>query len=180
LRVWPQRWSDCLSHGYVVPDAKVIDMLARLTEMTAPPSARVDGSAFNPARWIVSINEQLRDWRGAYLYADNAPEVFRALDDHARLRVGQLLQSITAVRGPQLLRQYRVKLPRGFWSWEVPGARLTVLSSLAPQAPANLTRRPPWMGRHLPARPAAKALAALPAPAEVPALPPPAAGKEVG
>ncbi len=186
LRPRPQRWGGRLTHGYVVPDARVVEMLGRLDEMTAPPSARVDGAAFNPAKWIVSISDQLRDWRQAYVYADNAPEVFRALDDHARARVGLLLQSITGARGPELLRRYRVRLPRGFWTWEVPGARLTVLSSLAPQAPANLTRRPAWTQRHLVGRPVAvapherngrrdappAARAALPPPA-VPALPAP-------
>ena len=51
-----------LAFGYVVPDAKVGDMLARLTEMTAPPSDKIDAAAFNLGRWVVSVNTQLRDW----------------------------------------------------------------------------------------------------------------------
>ena len=70
-------------------------MLERIVEMTTPPSARIDASAFNLGRWIVSVNEQLRDWRQAYLYADNGAEVFAALDEHTRERVAQLLHAVT-------------------------------------------------------------------------------------
>jgi hypothetical protein len=146
LQARQQRWGGQAAYGYVVPDAKVEEMLARLSEMTEPPSDRIDASAFNLGRWIVSINEQLRDWRQAYLFADNAGEVFRALDDHSRERVGELLQSVTGLRRVAVCQQYRVRLPRGFWTWEVPGARLVVLSSLAPHCPGNLVRRPPWDG----------------------------------
>lgn len=133
-----------MSFGYAVPDPKVADMLNRLSEMTVPPSERIDAGAFNLGRWIVSINEQLRDWRQAYLFADNAPEVFRALDDHCRERVALLMQSVTGLRRAALNGQYRVRLPRGFWTWEVPGARLVVLSSLAPHCAGNLIRKPAW------------------------------------
>ena len=57
-------------------------MLERLSEMTAPPSSRLDADVFDLGRWIVSINEQLREWRQAYVFADNAPEVFHAVDEH--------------------------------------------------------------------------------------------------
>lgn len=143
----PHRWTGWVTFGHAIPDAKVRDMIARLTEMTQPPNDRIAGAAFNAAKWIVSINDQLRDWRAAYLYADNAPDVFRALDEHTRDRVGRLLRSILGLSPYQLLRQHRVRLPRGFWTWEVPGARLSVLSSLAPHAPSNLVRRPVWMER---------------------------------
>ncbi|MGF1580764.1 MAG: reverse transcriptase domain-containing protein [Gemmataceae bacterium] len=152
LQPRPHRWTGETTFGYLIPDAKVVEMLDRITEMTAPPSQRIDGSAFNPARWIVSINQQLRDWRQAYRFADNAPEVFRVLDDHTRECVATLLVAITQTKRSQIYQQYRVKLPRGFWTWEVPGARLVVLSSLAPYAPANLIRKPRWMWR----RPEAK------------------------
>ncbi len=120
-------------------------MLERVVEMTLPPSARIDASAFNLGRWLVSINEQLRDWRQAYLYADNAAEVFAALDEHTRERVVQLLHAVTGKRFQNLRAEYRVRLPRGFWTWKVNGCALVVLSSLAPHAPENLTRRPPWL-----------------------------------
>ena len=48
---------------------------------------------------------------------------------------------------------YRVWLPRGFWTWEVQGTRLTVLSSLAPVAPRGLTRKPAWQCPLPPPRP---------------------------
>jgi RNA-directed DNA polymerase len=154
VRLQPRRLPrpDRTEFGYVVPEARVAAMLTRLAEMTTPPSDKIDGAAFNLARWIVSINEQLRDWRQAYLYADNAADVFRVLDDWARERLAGLLQAVTGTRWAELQARYGARLPRGFWTWEVPGARLCVLSSLAPHAPAYLTRRPPWMRR---ARPAA-------------------------
>lgn len=161
-----QQWLGYTTFGYIIPDAKVMQMLERLTEMTTPPSEKIDGSAFNLSRWIVSINDQLRDWRQAYVYADNAPEVFRALDDHTRERLGSLIQSVTGLRWSQIHDQYRAKLPRGFWTWEYQGARLTVLSSLAPQAPARLIRQPNWM-RHQPRKDP------LPEPEPTPMLPPP-------
>ncbi len=164
-----------LRFGYEVPEEKVRDMLGRLTEMTTPPSERIDPSAFNVARWIVSINAQLRDWRQAYLYADNAREVFEALDEQARERVGLLLRAVTGVKPARLYETYRVRLPRGFGTWEVPGARLVVLSSLAPCCPGKLVREPAWARR--PAeRPAPRRVEVSPVRA-LPALPAPAAGE---
>lgn len=154
--------------GYAVPPAKVGSMLERLTAMTAPPSDKIDGSAFNIARWIVSVNEQLRDWRQSYLYAANAPDVFGVLDDHARERVGELIRAITGARGPDLYREYKARLARGFWTWEVSGARLTVLSSLAPHAPAYLVQKPAWMKSDVGGALPAPSPLALPAPRTAP------------
>ena len=138
-------WGGTPVYGYSVPDLKVASMLTRLTEMTSIPSDRIDGSAFNLARWIVSINEQLRDWRQAYLFADNAPQVFLALDHHVRSRLVPLMAAITGERPATVDRRYRFQLPRGFWTYEVPGARLVVLSSLAPHSANNLIRKPAWV-----------------------------------
>lgn len=140
-------WSDQTQFGYVVPDEKVIHMLGRIEEMTLPPSTRIDPSAFDLGRWLVSINDQLRDWWQAYLFADNALLVFRALDEYTFERVAELLHSITGRRRGQLYDEYRVRLPRGFQSWQIDGCRLTVLSSLAPRRPDRLIRRPVWMRR---------------------------------
>ena len=144
LRLRPLPWPDATEFGYVVPTTKINAMLARLEEMTAPPSDKIDAAAFNLAKWIVSINTQLRDWRQAYLFADNAPDLFRLLDQVAHERVGQLLRAVTGGSWQEIRRAHLARLPRGFRTWEVAGARLTVLSSLAPQAPARLTRRPLW------------------------------------
>lgn len=151
VRIQPrsQSWLGYTQFGYVIPDEKVLKMIQRLTEMTTPPSEKIDGSAVNLSRWLVSLNDQLRDWRQAYLYADNAPEVFRALDEHVRNRVSELIHCVTGARWNEIHNRYRARLPRGFWTWEYQGARLTVLSSLAPHAPARLTRQPGWM-RHQP------------------------------
>src|SRR4029077_19458053 len=110
--------------GYVVADAKIADMLGRVAAMTTPPSDKIDASAFNIARWIVSINDQLREWQQAYRFADNAPELWHLLDDVTRDRVAQLLHAVTGTVWSELRRQYQVRLPRGFWTYEVPGARL--------------------------------------------------------
>jgi hypothetical protein len=158
LRLRPDPWTGRARAGYVVPDNKVRDMLARIAEMTTPPSSRIDAAAFDLGRWIVSVNDQLRDWYQAYVFAENAGEVFRAVDEHSRERVGELLHSVTGTRHRQLREQYRVWLPRGFWTWQVKGCRLTQLSSLAPRCPRGLTRRPPWqvpLGADAEVRPAA-------------------------
>lgn len=146
VTIEPRRhsWSSQPNFGYVVPEAKVLKMMDRINEMTIPPSTRIDPAAFDLGRWIVSINSQLRDWRQAYLFADNAPLVFRALDDHTQQRVGELLASITGRRQRSLYQEYKIRLPRGFKTWQVQGCRLTVLSSLAPHRPDRLIRRPPW------------------------------------
>jgi group II intron reverse transcriptase/maturase len=130
--------------GYVVPDAKVSSMITRLAEMTQPPSDKIDAAAFNLGKWIVSVNTQLRDWRQVYVYADNAADVFRVLDAVAFERVGDLLKAVSGAPWAEVRRNHLARLPRGFRSWEVPGARLSVLSALAPCAPAGLIRRPGW------------------------------------
>lgn len=140
--------------GYVVPEEKVRDMIDRLVEMTVPPSDKIDAAAFNLSRWIVCVNAQLRDWRQVYLFADNAPDVFRVLDDVAFERVGELIKAVNGTSWTELRRNHLVRLPRGFRTWEVPGARLCVLSALAPCAPANLVRRPAWW-KEAPAVPSA-------------------------
>jgi len=144
LRPRPLAQPDSTIFGYVVPVAKIESMLTRLHEMTAPPSDKIDAAAFNMAKWIVSVNSQLRDWRQAYLFADNAPDLFRLLDDVARERIGCLLKTVSGLSWTEIRRNHFAMLPRGFWTWEVPGARLTVLSSLAPHAPRRLIRRPIW------------------------------------
>jgi hypothetical protein len=136
--------SGATAFGYVVPEAKVATMVNRLIEMTTPPSDKIDAAAFNLGKWIVSVNGQLRDWRQAYLYADNAPDVFRLLDAVAHDRVGELLKAISGASWAEVRRTHFVRLPRGFRSWEVPGGRLSVLSSLAPCSPSGLIRRPAW------------------------------------
>lgn len=138
-------------------------MAARLVEMTAPPSDKIDAAAFNLGKWIVSVNAQLRDWRQAYLYADNTADVFRLLDSVAFDRIGELLRAVTGGSWSDIRRNHLAHLPRGFRSWEVPGARLSVLSSLAPSAPAGLIRRPRWW-KEAPTAPAAISISPTAAP----------------
>lgn len=137
-------WTERIQCGYAIPDAKVKDMLARINEMTAPPSNRIERDAFNLGRWILSVNSQLRDWHQAYMFADNRFEVFAAVDDHCRHRIGGLIYSVQGVRGKDLYRQYRARLPRGFWTWQVDGCQLVILSALAPRCPHRLVRTPDW------------------------------------
>jgi RNA-directed DNA polymerase len=144
LRPRAVAWRDAPAFGYEVPAERVRAMLARLDELTTAPSKRIDPTAFNPGRWLVSINEQMREWRQAYLFADNAAEVFRALDEHLHDRAEGLLMSLTGLRRGEVQRRHRLRLPRGFWTWEADGMRLTVLSSLAPETPGVLVQPPPW------------------------------------
>jgi hypothetical protein len=121
--------------------------------MTEPPNARIDAAAFDLGCWIGSINEQLRDWWQAYMHAENARAVFQALDERAFDRLGNLLRAVTGARQRRLYDQYCRRLPRGFRTWQVGGTQLTVVSSLAPRNPTQLTRRPAWMnGRPSPGR----------------------------
>lgn len=140
-------WSSQIEFGYEIPGHKVLKMMTRIDEMTLPPSTKIDPEAFDLGRWLVSINSQLRDWWQAYLFAANAQLAFRAIDDHTDQRVGELLRAVTGKRWHELRDHYRVRLPRGFSSWQVNGCRLSVLSSLAPRRPDRLTRRPEWMKR---------------------------------
>jgi group II intron reverse transcriptase/maturase len=150
VRLQPRRrngWTKQTRFCYVVPDEKVLGMLTRITEMTTPPSERLDPGTFNLAKWIVSINTQLRDWREVYRFAENAGEVFEALDTQVREQVGELLLRVTGVKPSKLQETYRQKLPRGFSTWQVQGAQLVVLSSLAPECPGRLIHAPAWMQR---------------------------------
>lgn len=148
LGVYVQRrsgtWSGRVEYGYDIPDDKAASMLAALDEMTRPPCDRIAADALRLSRWLVSINEQLRPWREAYLFADNAPRVFAVLDEQARDCVRRLLRHVTKLRGRSLDAAHRVRLPRGFWTWEAEGVRLVNLSSLAPRAPFGLIRQPHW------------------------------------
>lgn len=145
LRRRHSSWNGRAEFGYVVPEFRVRRMLERLTEMTEPPSERIAADAFHPAGWIRSLNEQLRDWLHAYRYADNAADVFRAIDEHARARLGALLQAITGRRRRRLAAEYYQRLPRGFWTWQVDGVALLCLAAQPPARPQHLTHRPPWM-----------------------------------
>jgi len=138
-------WTGRLRVGYYVRDEKVLHMLRRIDEMTLAPSERIDASAFNLSRWLVSINAELRDWRQVYQYAENAPELFATLDQRTLHRVGKLLGSVTGLRRNALVKQYVRRLPRSFLTWQVDGTRLVVLSSLAPRRPHRLIRQPAWM-----------------------------------
>ena len=130
--------------GYYIPSHKVESMLTRITEMTAPPNARIDPSAFDLGRWIWSINEQLTDWWNSYVYAENSTVVMRCIDTHTHERVGELLQAVTGLRRQAVEKEFRVRLPRGFKSWLVQGTRLKVLSALAPRNPGRCFFRPLW------------------------------------
>ncbi|MCR4414898.1 MAG: hypothetical protein NUV77_20970 [Thermoguttaceae bacterium] len=130
--------------GYVVPRPKLQQMLDTLTQLTEPPEGRLDVRVYHLAGWLACLNEQLQAWRHAYEFADNAPEVFRAVDDHAHRRVQRLLARVTRKTYSQLNRLYRQRLPRGFFTWQVDGVQLVVLSARAPRAPQVRVRQPPW------------------------------------
>lgn len=133
-----------LDYGYTVPDRQVRQIVERIDELTAPPSSRLDNDVFDPSRWLVSINTQLRQWAQAYCLADDAAEVFRMIDDHTRRQTAHLLRRITGLSMRDLHRIHRLRLSRGFWTWHVNGARLVQLAILAPRQFDPRRRRPPW------------------------------------
>jgi group II intron reverse transcriptase/maturase len=144
IRPVPEPWRAGMRFTPHIPPDKVRRMLERLAEMTTPPSSYIDPSAFDLGRWIVSLNEQLRDWRSTCLFADNAPLVFRSLDEFTYEHVAELVHAVTGKNRRQIISEFHVFLPRGFRTWQINGVRLVVLSSLAPQAPSHLIRRAPW------------------------------------
>lgn len=126
--------------GYQIPDSKITKMLATLEALTEFRNSR--GQFPNLGEFLRSLNEQLRAWREAYVFADNATLVFDLVDEIARERVQRLLQQHPAGRGG--LSQFRHKLPRGFWTWKADGIQLVNLSSLAPRRPEHLIHKPQW------------------------------------
>jgi hypothetical protein len=145
IRQRQESWNDRVEFTYFVPNEKMAGMLERIDEMTSPPSTRIDPATFDLGCWLSSINEQLRDWWQAYVFAENAKAMFRKLDEHAFERVADLLWAITGKRRRVLYDDYLVRLPRGFRTWQIDGTQMVVLSSLDPRNPAYLTRRPAWM-----------------------------------
>ena len=149
MRVLPRRrpWQDFVDFGYVVPERKVRRMLERVDELTVAPSNKIDAETFDLARWLLSVNEQLEEWRHACLFADNLREVSEAIDDRARERMIELIRVVSGRRRSSILRDHRVELPRGFWSLDVDGARLATLAARAPRRPGRLVRKPVWQRR---------------------------------
>ena len=144
LRRRTRPWDGKLVYRYEVPAKKVMHVLDTISEMTQVPSDRIGADAFNLSRWIVSLNDQLRQWREAYVFAENGSEVFAAVDEHARRCVGNLIRQLTGLKGRSIFDRHYLRLPRAFWTWQVDGTRLVCLSSLAPRAPERLIRRPVW------------------------------------
>ncbi|MBI3273312.1 MAG: hypothetical protein HYZ53_30265 [Planctomycetes bacterium] len=130
--------------GYFVPEAKVLDLLRRVGELTAAPGLRPEQLTLRPERWLDGLNEQLLAWRQAYGRADNAAEVFRELDAAAAEGVAKLLGRSTGRPASQVEAEQWVRLPRGFGTWRVGDTRLVVLSSLATRGQEVPVRPPSW------------------------------------
>lgn len=137
-------WNGQSVYGFEIPLPKIRHLFEVIDEMTEPPSDRLHGDVFRLGSWIASLNEQLRQWHEVYCRADNAQLVFRSLDEHLKSRLHSLLREVTGARGQQIYDRFRKHLPRGFWTWEVEGARLVCLPALAPRSPKITPRRPPW------------------------------------
>lgn len=145
LRAKVNKWTGYLESGYVVPDETVRDMLARLTEMTNPPSAKLSEQTFDLGQWILSLNQQLRGWYQTFQYADNIYEVARTLDDYVSRRFEDVLMAVTGKSRYYLRANYLVRLPRGFRTWQVDGRELVLLSAEPPRRPRCISVRPTWM-----------------------------------
>ena len=144
LRRTTHPWDRSQTVGYEIPLPKIKHLFEVIDEMTEPPSDRLHGNVFRLGSWVTSLNEQLHQWFEVYGGATNAPEVFRALDEHLKHRFSTLLREVTGARGRQVAERHRRNLPRGFWTWEVEGSSLVCLPSLAPRCPFRFPRRPPW------------------------------------
>ena len=131
LQPRPVAFGGQMTFGYVVLQTKIDNLLCTLAEMTAPPKNRFDQRAFDLPGWLACLNEQLQAWRQAYEFADNAPDVFRVLDERAHERVENLLRSVTRSTPGQIRRDYLRWLPRGFSTWQAGGVQLVVLSARA-------------------------------------------------
>ncbi len=138
-------WDARTTFGYLVPPDKIRQILQTLTELTEPPQSRLDPRAFHLAGWLACLNDQLHAWHQAYQFADNAHELFRAIDHHLARQVPRLLARLARKTPAQIDRLYRRRLPRGFSTWQVDGVQLTVLSAIAPRAQRPSVHRPPWM-----------------------------------
>lgn len=137
-------WRDEPALHHEIPGRKVIGMLERIDEMTAPPSDRIDGSAVRLDAWTDSLNEQLLSWHQAYHGAHNALDVFAALDQRVQARMRVLICRVERCRPSEVSRRYGVRLRRGFRTLAVEGRELVVLSAMPPRAAGRRPRLPEW------------------------------------
>lgn len=140
-------WSDGNQFVFDIPDAKVKKMLRTIGEMTSLPDDRLNPDAFELSRWVVSLNEQLKEWRSVYRGASNAATVFQALDEQAQEGVARLIAHCRGLKRRQVEKLHRAKLARGFRTWEIDGTRLVRLAATPPRQSRAQPRRPHWMNR---------------------------------
>jgi hypothetical protein len=131
--------------GYVVPGVRIEQLVDQIDEITALPGASVPVEAVDPGGWIRGLNQRLRSYHESIQFADNSREVFQLLDEQARDRVRAVLERATVGQGRELEKRFRLRLPRGFWTWSVDGVELLNLSARAPCHPVRVTRQPTWM-----------------------------------
>jgi len=144
FQTYSNPWNQTVSFGYILKEDKVKKMISEINDMTMPPSERIDSATFDLGQWIVSINRRLSEWYDTIVFAKNATEIFETLDNHISERVGYLFKSVLKIRKKELFQKYRIRLPRGFSTWEINGNRLKVLSSLPPKRPVGLVHSPSW------------------------------------
>lgn len=132
-------------YGYYVPDEKVTDILRTVEEMTTPPDDRLEPQTFVLSRWIRSINQQLHQWRQAYMFADNAYAVFQVVDDFVRDCLLRLIKRLLKLSTREVEDRFVRRLPRGYWTFEVDGVQLSTLSAMPPQRPGKLIYKPAWL-----------------------------------
>ncbi|GAB6186688.1 reverse transcriptase domain-containing protein [Thermopirellula anaerolimosa] len=131
--------------GYYVPDSKIADILAAVEEMTALPDIRLEPKSFVASGWIRSLNRQLRQWRQAYMHADNAYAVFQVVDDFVQRQVKRLLKHLYKISAREVHERFSRRLPRGFRTFEVEGVQLVTLSAMPPERPGRLIYKPAWL-----------------------------------
>jgi len=137
-----------------LPEARTAAMLARLVEMTAPPKRQDRCRRVNLGNGSSPSTRSSATWRQAYLFADNAPDLFRLLDAVAFDRVGELLKAVTGVPWRRSAVTHLVRLhARASGPGKCPARACPCSQLLAPHAPARLIPAGRRVGVKPPAEP---------------------------
>lgn len=98
----------------------------------------------NTKEWFAQFKLLFDAWWQAYARAENAPSVFREVDEFTLERVAELLFAVTGERRRNLYRQFGKKVG-GEKTWRVNGTTLATLSARPRPRPIDGSRRPAWM-----------------------------------
>ena len=143
-----------MTFGFVVPQAKIDDMLCGLAEMTTPPKNRLDQRAFDLPGWLTCLNEQLQAWRQAYEFADNALMFFACSTSGHTSVWNSCCGALRRVRPATFAANISVGCLAVSRHGSSAACRWLFFLPVRARAASHLVRRPPWMqsGKTTPAR----------------------------